>query len=165
MDKGTALNKRVAALFEKAGFETMPNSQSTAEYEVQLSAYKRIPVDLFARDRQLGVTIIGSNKSGRRDRWTEHVNSYKTLGQKAGANKVLFVVTGTELEDQEKRHILDEGMYFWTEEELSYYEAVADAIKEFTRFEIIHALGLHTNEEKDTHKVLALRVWRMPVNS
>jgi len=123
-----------------------------------LSAHKKIPVDLFAHESALGITIIGSNKSGKLNRWTEHVNSCKALGDKAGADRVLFVVTGTELEEHDKQHVQALGMRIWTEEELSYYEAVADAIKEYARFEIIHALGLSTHEEKDTHRVLALRM-------
>jgi DGQHR domain-containing protein len=158
MDKGAELNKRVWSLFERAGFDTKPSSHSGQEYPVELSAQKRIPVDLYARDSTLCITIIGSNKAGGLGRWTEHVNNYKELGQKAKADKVLFVVTGTELEEQEKQHIRDLHMCVWTEEELSYYEAVADAIKHYARYEIIHALGLSTHEEKDTHRVLALRM-------
>ncbi len=164
MDKGAALNKRVWTLFERAGFETKPNSQSSKEHEVQLSSHKKIPVDLYAREAQLDVTIIGSNKSGKLGRWTEHVNNYKELGRRAGADRVLFVVTGTELDTQERKYVQDEGMCLWTEEELSYYEAVAEALKAYARYEIIHALGLHTREEKDTHRVLAVRL-RQPTAS
>ena len=158
MDKGAGLNKRVWTLFERAGFDTKPNSQGNKEYEVQLSSLKKIPVDLYAREAQLDVTIIGSNKSGGLGRWTEHVNHYKDIGQKAGADKVLFVVTGTELDEKERKHVFEEGMHLWTEDELSYYEAVTDAIGPYARREIIHALGLHTTEERGTHRVLALRL-------
>jgi DNA sulfur modification protein DndB len=163
MDKGAALNKRVWTLFEKAGFDTQPNSQSPAEHEVQLSAQKRIPVDLYATDTPLKVSIIASNKSGRLDRWTEHVNNYKELGRKAKADKVLFIVTGTEIDEKERQHLASEGVALWTEEELSYYEAVAEAIKGYAKYEIIHGLGLHTHEERDTHRVLAIRL-RQPTS-
>jgi DNA sulfur modification protein DndB len=129
-----------------------------------LSTHKKIPVDLYAHDSTLGITILGSNKSGRLDKWTEHVNSTKALGQTAGADRVLFVVTGSDIEDHERQHVRDLGMSLWTEDELSYYEAVADAIKEYARYEIIHALDLHTHEEKDTHKVLAVR-FRQPTSA
>ncbi len=161
MDKGAALNKRVWTLFERAGFDTTPNSQSDKEHEVQLSSSKKIPVDLYARDQHLGVTIVGSNKSGGLGRWTEHVTHYKELGQKAGADKVLFVVTGTELDKEAKDHLSSQGMHWWTEDELSYYEAVVEAIGPYAKYEIIHALGLRTNEEKETHRVLALRASRL----
>jgi DGQHR domain-containing protein len=165
MDKGAALNKRVWTLFERAGFETNPNSHGNKEHEVQLSTQKKIPVDLYAREPQLGITIVGSNKSGSLGRWTEHVALYKELGQKAGANKVLFVVTGTELDKKERGHLVLEGVHLWTEDELSYYEAVTDAIGPYARFEIIHALGLQTIEEKGTHRVLALRLRQPTANS
>ncbi len=64
MDKGAALNKRVWTLFEKAGFQTKPSVNSAAEYVIELTPQKKIPVDLFAEDKQLNVTIVGSNKSG-----------------------------------------------------------------------------------------------------
>lgn len=164
MDKGAALNKFVWNLFQKAGFETKPSSLSAEEYKVQLSAYKKIPVDLYAQDRQLNITIVGSNKSGNLKRWTEHVNFYKELGRCAGADKVLFVVTGTEVQEQERKFVSDQGMCLWTEEDLRYYEAVADAIKGYAKYEMIHALGLETSEERDTHRVLALRL-RQPTAS
>ena len=165
MDKGEALNKRVWTLFERAGFETQPNSQSNKEHEVQLSLSKTIPVDLFAREPQLDVTIVGSNKSGTLGKWTEHVAHYKELGRKAGADKVLFVVTGTELDREAQDHLSQQGMHLWTEDELSYYEAVVDAIGPCAKYEIIHALGLRTNEEKETHRVLALRLRQPTSNS
>jgi DGQHR domain-containing protein len=165
MDKGAALNKRVWTLFERAGFETKPNSQSNKEHEVQLSPQKRIPVDLYAREPQLDVTIIGSNKSGSLGRWTEHVSLYKTLGQRARANKVLFVVTGTELDKRERDHLVGEGVHLWTEDELSYYGAVTDAIGPYAKYEIIHTLGLQTREEKGTHRALALRLRQPTANS
>lgn len=165
MDKGEALNKRVWTLFERAGFETKPNSQSNKEHEVQLSPQKKIPVDLYAREPLLDVTIVGSNKSGGLGRWTEHVAHYKELGRKAGASKVLFVLTGTELDNEARDHLSQEDMHLWTEDELSYYEAVTDAIGPNAKYEIIHALGLHTNEEKGTHRVLALRLRQPTTNS
>lgn len=165
MDKGAELNKRVWTLFEKAGFETQPSSYGNKEHEVQLSSHKKIPVDLYARAPGLGVTVVGSNKSGGLGRWTEHVTLYKELGQKAGANKVLFVVTGTDLDKNERNHLLQEGVHFWTEDELSYYEAVTDAIGSYAKYEIIHALGLQTTEEKGTHRVLALRLRQPTTNS
>ncbi len=164
MDKGAALNKRVWTLFERAGFETEPSSQSSKEHNIQLSSHKKIPVDLYAHDRQLDVTIIGSNKSGSLGRWSEHVTHYKDLGQKAKADKVLFVVTGTELDKNERDHLSANGMCLWTEEELCYYEAVVDAIGTYAKYEIIHALGIHTKEEKATNRVLAIRL-RQPTSS
>lgn len=158
MGKGEDLNKRVWMLFEKAGFQTEPGSSTSAEHEIQVSPHKKIPVDLYAHDPELKVTIVGSNKSGSLGRWTEHVTNYKALGEKANADIVMFTVTGTELDEEEKAHLRSEQVALWTEDELSYYEAVAEAIKNYAKFEIIHALGLHTKEEKETHRVLAIRL-------
>lgn len=158
MDKGETLNRRVWSLFEGAGFDTEPSSGSGKEHVVLLSGQKRIPVDLYAQESELDVTIIGSNKSGGLGRWTEHVNSYKDLGRRARADKVLFVVTGTELDDSERQYVLNEGMQLWSEDELSYFESVKDAIGRYAKYEIIHALGLRTKEEKGTHRALALRL-------
>lgn len=81
MDKGAALNKRVWSLFELAGFTTVPNSHSAAEHKVQLAPGKLRKVDLFAREGELGVTIVASNKSGGiKDSRTAHVNDWKTIG-------------------------------------------------------------------------------------
>lgn len=166
MDKGAALNKRVWMLFEKAGFTTQPNIQSTAEHQVQLAPGKKRKVDLFAAETSLGVTIIASNKSGGvKDSWTAHVNDWEVIGQKAGATKVLFVITGKELSPEDRAYATDKGMCTWGERELSYYEALAEAIKQYAKYEIIHSLGITTNEEKNIHKALALKLQQPVPNS
>ncbi len=162
MGKGEALNRRVWRLFEQVGFKTQPNSQVDEERLVKISG-KLIPIDLYAHDPELNVTIVTSNKSGKRANWSAHVTYYKRLGQAAKANAVLFVVTGTELDATERDHLAQEGVFVWTVEDLAYYEAVADAIGTYAKFEIINALRLHTEEEKATHRVLALRL-RQPTN-
>lgn len=102
MEKGAALNKRVWSLFESAGFKTEPNSQSAAERQVELAPGKTRKVDLFAREDDLGVTIVASNKSGGvKDTWSGHVNDWEVIGRKAGANVVLFVVTGKDLSPED----------------------------------------------------------------
>lgn len=164
MNKGTKLNKKVWALFEKAGFQTQPSSQSPAEYRVHVSPAKTRKVDLYAHVPDLHVTIIGSNKSGRwKDSWTGHVDDYEQIGLKAGATKVLFVVTGKEMAEEDIEYAKAKGMCLWDEDQLAYYEAVAEAIKEYAKYEIIHALGITTTEESDIHRVLALRL-RQPTS-
>ncbi|PYT59651.1 MAG: hypothetical protein DMG35_13820 [Acidobacteria bacterium] len=159
MNKGAALNKRVWTLFDKAGFTTKPNIQSTAEHQVQLAPDKKRKVDLFATETKLGVTIIASNKSGGvKDSWTAHVNDWEVIGQKAGATKVLFVITGKELSPEDKAYATNKGMSIWGERELSYYEALAATIRQYAKYEIIHALGIRTSEEKNIHRLLALKL-------
>ena len=164
MDKGPILNDRVWKLFEKAGFNTNPNSQSPAEYIVELSTSKKRPVDLYATDPKLGVVIIASNKSGRiKGPWSGHVNDYVEIGRKASASRVLFVVTGIELSRDDKKYATEKNTVLWGEDELTYYEAVADAIKAYAKYEIINALDIRTSEEKDTHRVFAFR-FRQPTS-
>jgi len=164
VDKGSLLNATVWKLFEKAGFNTEPNSQSPAEREVKLSATKKRPVDLYAIVPALGVTIVGSNKSGQlKGSWTGHVNDCAEIGRKAKATKVLIVLTGKDVPRENREYALEKGIVVWGEEELAYYEAVAEAIKTYAKYEIIHALGIKTKEEKDTHRVLAVR-FRQPTS-
>lgn len=159
MEKGAALNNRVASLFERAGFKTTPNSQSTAEHVVDMGHGKTRRVDLLATEDELGVKIIASNKSGGiKDTWTGHVNDWEEICQKAGASKVLFVITGKELSPEDKAYARSKGMQIWDERQLSYYEALVLSIKQYAKYEIIHALDITTTEEKNTHKILALKV-------
>ncbi len=166
MDKGAQLNRRVWTLFEDAGFVTKPNSGSKEEHIVELSSNKKRPVDLYARDSNLHVTIIGSNKSGGvKGSWSGHVNDWEEIRQKAKADTVLFVVTGREMSSEDKAYVTDKKLCLWTEDELTYYEAVTAAIGPYAKYEIIHALGLHTKEEKNTHRVLAPRLRQPGANS
>lgn len=159
MDKGAALNKRVWTLFEKAGFSTRPSTLSTAEHQVEMAPGKTRKVDLFASETSLGVTIIASNKSGGvKDSWTAHVNDWEVIGQKAAATKVLFVVTGKELAPEDRAYATDRGMCIWGEHELSYYEVLTETIRQYAKYEIIHALGIKTTEEKNVHRALALQI-------
>ncbi len=165
MDKGAALNRRVWQLFEKAGFRTEPNAANPAEHVVELAKGKKRPVDLYASVPDLGVTLIGSNKSGGwSDSWSAHVNDFQEIKKAASAGTGLFVVTGRELSVADQEYVRAKGMFVWGEDELAYYQAVADAIKGYAKYEIIKALGLSTTEEKDTHRVLALRL-RQPTSS
>jgi len=155
MDKGPALNQRVWKLFEKAGFSTEPNSSSASEHAVQLAPGKNRNVDLYAHDPNLKALIIGSNKAGGwKESWSAHVNDWEQICKKANADTVLFVITGKEISPEDSKYARDKGFSIWTEDELSYYEAVAEAIGEYAKYEIIHALGINTKEEKSTHRVL-----------
>ena len=51
-------------------------------------------------------------------------------------------------------------MTLWSESDLLYYEALNEAIHTFTKYDIIHALGLETKEEKTTVNVLAIGIKR-----
>ena len=159
VEKGAALNKRVWTLFEKAGFKTQPNSQSASEHVVKLASGKTRKVDLFAKDDELGVVIIASNKSGGiEDTFSGHVNDWEDIGTAAGANKVLFVITGKDMSPENIGYAKTKGMHVWGEKQLEYYEALTETIKQYAKYEIIHSLGIATSEEKNIHRVLALKV-------
>ncbi len=164
--KGDRLNRRVAALFELAGFETKPNSNSRAEHVVDMGSGKSRRVDLWAIDSARQVTIIGSNKSGDwGDSWTGHVSDLQEIASNAKASKVLFVLTGKELSPENREYALNKAMSVWTDAELSYYEAIASAIREYAKFQILHDLGISTKEEKDIYRVLATRVHQPTLGS
>lgn len=158
-DKGAELNKRVWTLFEKAGFETKPNSSNPAEEVVTLYRDKRRPLDLSASVKDLGVKIIGQNTTASRLKasFTTYVNDFRELRRIANANGGLFVLTGTRVSDQDRQYAQRYGMRVWSEEELRYYESVVDAIGEYAKYEIIHSFGIETDEQKFIHHVLALR--------
>ena len=129
MGKGEDLNKRVWTLFEKAGFETNPNSEDPAEYEVQLTNKKKRPVDLFAKSAELGVTILGSNKSmPKLKSYTTHIHDLEKLTNAAKANVALFVAADKEMLDDERNFALEHNVQVWDERQLAYYEAVVDAL-------------------------------------
>jgi hypothetical protein len=89
----------------------MPNSQSTAEFTVTLHGHKKKPLDLHASDSQLGITIIGSNKSGKIEYFTEHISDLKLLTSAAKANKAILVATRPgEVTKQDRDAALDAGI-------------------------------------------------------
>src|SRR4051812_14729669 len=103
MGKGEDLNKRVWHLFEKAGFETKPNSQDPIEYEVKLPEGKVRPVDLYARSTQHGLTLLGSNKSRKRLKsFTAHIHDLENLARQENADAVLFVAAEKQILKQER---------------------------------------------------------------
>lgn len=159
-DKGSTLNKRVWSLFERAGFKTKPNSQNPAEEVITLSPGKTRTLDLSAVDDSLGIKIIGWNKARRdfTESFTVHLHDYQKLMELAGAQSALFVSTDKDLSDDDREYARQNKMRVWGKEELEYYEALVDAIGEYAKYEIIHSFGITTEEEKDIHNLLALRL-------
>jgi len=157
-NKGTALNRRVGLLFERAGFRGLPNSNTTAEYVVELHGKKR-DVDLYATVPELGVTIIGSNKSGAiQGGFSSHLSAFKEVADAGNAKAALLIITGHKVDEEDLKAARSSDVFVWTEKELAYYEALTDAVKTFARYEIIHALGITTTEEKTSVNLLALRI-------
>lgn len=158
-DKGAALNKRVWKLFETLKFKTRPNSIDRSEEVVVLEGGKKRTLDLLAVDETLRVKIIGWNKSGGvSGSLTTHFHDYEKLKKKTGANAVLFVVTSKRISSEDRSYAEKIGVRIWTNEELKYYESLVATIWEFAKYEIIHALGVTTKEEKSVFNVLALRI-------
>ncbi len=162
MDKGEELNRRVWTLFEKAGFQTKPNSQDPSEHVVTLAAGQETiqkPVDLYAGAAELGVTIVGSNKAQPRLRgFSDHLAGLAELRNGARAQAALLVVSEKRMEERERPFAQGRGVVVWDERALAYYEAVAEAIREFAKYEIIHSLGIQTKEEILQDTVLAIRL-------
>jgi len=159
-DKGAELNERVWSLFERAGFQTTPNSQNSSEEVIMLSPRKKRTVDLCAIDAVLGVKIIGWNKASKdlNESFTVHIHDYEELRNIAGANSVLFVSTEKEVSKEDKQYAEQREMRLWGEDDLRYYEVLVDAIGEYAKYEIINSFGINTDEEKVIHTILALRL-------
>jgi DGQHR domain-containing protein len=159
-DKGAELNKRVWMLFERAGFETKPNSNAPAEETITLPGSKKTrTLDLSASIKKFGVKIIGSNKARKSINGSLSVliHDLSKLKNITKANGALFVLTEMEVSDEERDYAKQDGISVWCEEDLRYYEALVNAIGEYAKFEIINSLGIKTIEEKNTHYVIALR--------
>lgn len=146
--KGPVLNERVWRLLEKAGFQTEPGSHSPAEHFVLVGKKKR-PVDLFAKVPDLKVSIVGSNKSGSIKGWSKELNDLRAIATAAKADAAVFVVTGQKLEEEHRSQATDLQIQVWDEHQLEYFEAVAEAVGEYAKYEIIHSLGITTSEEKE----------------
>jgi len=165
MDKGAEHNKRVWSLFAKAGFETRPNSFDPSEYEVELYDGSKRPLDLYARVSDLNVTLISSNKSREKLKsFTKEIHDLQKLRDAAKANAALFIAAEKEMRPAERNYALKNGIRVWDERQLTYYEAVAEAIGSYARYEIMHALDLPTEEEKLKDTVLAIKL-RQPTAS
>lgn len=159
MDKGAELNQRVWALFENAGFETKPNSADPSEHMVRLSEDKSRPVDVFARLTDLDVTIIGSNKAREKLKsYTAHIHDLEQLAKAASANTALFVAAEKEMQQRERMFARSHGVQVWDERQLSYFEAVVEALGVYAKYEILYALGITTKEETLKDTVLGLRL-------
>jgi hypothetical protein len=126
MGKGEAFNKRVWTLFGKAGFETKPNVQDLKEHIVYLTDEDKDgrPVDLYAHDPSLGVTIISSNKSRTKLKsYTAHIHDLARLKDRAKADAAIFIAAEKKMLDKERRFAEKNGIQVWDERELSYYQA------------------------------------------
>jgi DNA sulfur modification protein DndB len=159
MGKGEDLNFRVWKLFENAGFETNPNSADTKEHQVSLPHGKTRPVDLYAREAELAISIIGSNKARKKLKsFTEHMHDLEELVQAQRASCGLFVAAEKEMLDNERDYAKQRGIQVWDEAELSYYEAIVEALGRFAKYEIIYSLGLTTAEEALKDTVIGIRL-------
>jgi len=159
-DKGAALNERVWRLFQKAGFETKPNSSDPSEEVITLPSGMTRPVDLSASIKNLGVKIIGQNTTRKQlgQSWSAHVHDLVELVKSAKANAGLWVLTRKEVSERARKFAQDRGIRVWGREELRYYEVLVDAIGEYAKGEIIYSFGIQTKDEQQTYRVLALKL-------
>ncbi|MGH7771067.1 MAG: DGQHR domain-containing protein [Candidatus Binatia bacterium] len=158
-DKGAELNKRVWTVFERAGFQTKPNSSDTAEEIVTLTGGNKRPLDLSATIKELGVKIVGQNTTAPnlKQPFSGYIHDLQELMKPANAKAGLVVLTGREVSAPEKELAQEKGIKVWGQDELKYYEVVVDAIGEYAKYEIINSFGITTEEEKTIYHALALR--------
>jgi DGQHR domain-containing protein len=159
MDKGADLNTRVWTLFQKAGFETKPNSADPSEHVINLSDEKPRPVDLLAKVTDLNVSIVGSNKARKKlPSFTAHMADLEQLRNAEKASCALFIAAEKEMKKSERDFAQSKGVHVWDEQQLSYYEAVADALGHYAKYEIIDSLGIPTSEEALKDTVLGIKL-------
>jgi DGQHR domain-containing protein len=161
MGKGEDFNKRIWTLFGKAGFETKPNSQDPKEHVVYLTDEDKEerPLDLYAHDPSLGVTIISSNKSrGKLKSYTAHIHDLARLKDRASADAAIFIAAEKKMLDKERRFANRNGIQVWDDREVSYYESLTSAIESYAKYEISSSLGLVTKQERYRQTLLALRL-------
>jgi DGQHR domain-containing protein len=158
-DKGHQLNERVWRLFNKAGFQTKPNASNPAEEEISIGGGKRRTLDLSASVPSLAVKIIGWNKAKKQfsESVSVHVNDVKGLLKPASADAGVLVSIDKEFTDEDREYARQCGLTLWNKEELEYYEALAEAIGPFAKYEILHALAVTTKEETNVFNVLGLK--------
>ncbi len=155
---GPELNSRVWRLFSKAGFETIPNETDDSEENVTLLGGAMRPIDLFAEVKSLNISVIGQHSGERRiQSKSSYINDTAQLKRAKSADAGLIVWTNQSIDATDVKAAASEGIKLWGQSELEYFEAVADAIGEYAKYEIIHALGIQTTEQADTHKTLAFR--------
>jgi hypothetical protein len=111
----------------------------------------------------LGVKIIGENKSRNKldKSFTAYVHDCLELQKAAEANTVLFVSDDKDFNPEDKQYAVDRGFSFWEDEELDYYEALVDTLGQYAKYEILHSMGIKTQEQVLFHNVLALH-FRQP---
>jgi DGQHR domain-containing protein len=159
MDKGEALNAEVAKLFADAGFSTVPTEESTEEFVVELSGGKKKPVDLLAWHDRLGVRFIGSNKAQARIKsFSDHIAGLVELKDAAGASRALLTSSEKDFDDTERNFANQRGVSLWGMSELAYFKATVAALGHFAKYEILHSIGVETNEEKLIDRVLAVKL-------
>jgi hypothetical protein len=165
MDKGAEHNIRVWTLFQTAGFETKPNSFDPAEHIIKLSDGSDNPVDLYAKETSLNVSIIGSNKARTKLKgYHAHILLLNRLKQEAKAGAALFVASEKEFREVDRKFASDNDVFVWDEKQLYYYEAVAKAIGKYAKYEIIHGLRVPTAEQNIKLTVPAIQ-FRQPNSS
>lgn len=165
--KGISLEKRVGALFRKAGFEIKPKDDDDNQEEVILKSGKKRTIDVVAFEKKLKVKIIISCKSGKKlpEPITTYVHDYKEIKKQSNADKVIFVITKKEVQKEDQNYIHEANMVLWTEQELKYYEIHANTVEEFAKYEIMDSLGITTAEEKDFRKFYAFKFCQPLYNS
>jgi len=161
--KGEDLRTRIMVLFQKAGFEVTPKDKDDKEVEVEISPGKIRPIDLLAKTRGLKIMIECTGKDLKSV--TAYIHDKSKIAKTAKFDKVLLVITNKDIKKEDLDYVRKQDGEIWTEKEIRYYEAIVSAIGEWAKYEIIHSLGLHTDEEKTIHNVYALKIKQPLIDS
>lgn len=150
------LEERVRLLFKQAGFDV-----GDKEEVVMLQGgrkHRTVEIGITIGKDSLKILIECKGGKQKKLQITNLVNDYLEIKKRAKADKVIFVIPDREIEDGDRDYINEKNMALWDLNKLKYYEILANTIKDYARYEIIHALGLKTGEESNVHHVLALRI-------
>ncbi len=155
-DNKNQLEERVKSLFKRAGFD-VKDEEEVVKLE---GGQKHRTVEVSARVGKDSLKILIECKGGKQKKLqiTNLVNDYLEIQKQAKADKIIFVIPDREIKEADRNYIIEKKMILWNLNKLKYYEILADTIKHYARYEIIHAVGLETKEESNVHHVLALKI-------
>jgi DNA sulfur modification protein DndB len=158
-ENGQELNKRVWSLFEKAGFQTTPNSQNPNEEVIRMPTGTIRTPDLVADIPGLDVKIIGENTISHNppESFTTYVHDIEEIIGITHAKAGLLVFTQFEVSEANMQYAKQRHIQVWQEKDLHYFESVVDSIGTYAKYELINSFGLSTVEETQIHNVLAIK--------
>jgi DGQHR domain-containing protein len=153
--KDEELRSKVLNILNMAGFKTIPKKPGDKEEYIVKCEGKSKPVDVWI-DHD-GLKIIFECTGEKDFSISSFVADKKAVAAQVKA-KLVLVITQKEIDEENKGFIKNQSISLWTKKELDYYETIAETIGAWSKYEILHSLGLETKEDKDVTNVLSLKI-------